>query len=180
RQALGQFGLDPSQCSEFVNSSTVAVNAIVQRKGARVGLILTRGFEDLLAIGRMKMPDPFSLTTMRQPPLVPKRDIRGVTERMTASGAVHTPLDLVELQEAAQSLIESGVEALAILFLHSHLNPVHEERAKSHLLSLALPVPIATSAEIWPQVREYERASALIMNAYTTPPVASYISKLRE
>lgn len=177
---LEKFHLEPSECIEFVNSSTVAVNTIVQRKGARVGLIVSKGFKDLMAIGRMKMPDPFSLTTMRRPPLVPKIDIRGVTERIDAKGNVITALDLDELMSAARSLMATGVESLAILFLHSYANAAHEKQAKNFLVEQGINIPISVSAEIWPQVREYERASALVMNAYTTPPVATYISKLSE
>lgn len=180
QDTLDAFDLNPLDCAEFVNSSTVAVNTIVQRKGSRVGLILTKGFEDLMAIGRMKMPDPFSLTTMRRPPLVPKTDIRGVTERIDAKGEVVTSLDLEELMTAAQSLIDTGVKSLAILFLHSYANATHEKQAKEFLLAKGIKLPISISTEIWPQVREYERASALVMNAYTTPPVATYISKLSE
>src|SRR5690606_2369307 len=85
KEAIVRLQLQPQDCVELINSSTVAINSIIQRRGARVGILVTKGFEDLFEIGRLKMPDPFSLTTARRPPLVPKWDVRGVTERVGAS-----------------------------------------------------------------------------------------------
>jgi N-methylhydantoinase A len=175
---LENAGRPPDQCVALVNSSTIAVNSVVQRNGAAVGLLVTRGFEDLLELGRVKMSDPFSLKAVRCPPLVAKHWVRGVRERINASGRVIKALDKQGLIGAARELIEQGAEALAIIFLHSHANPAHEQAAKAALARRFRNIDIAISSEIWPQIREYERATVLVMNSYIAPRVGRYIRSL--
>jgi N-methylhydantoinase A len=175
---LATAGLPADQCVALVNSSTIAVNSVVQRNGAAVGLIVTRGFEDLLELGRVKMSDPFSLKAVRCPPLVAKHWVRGVSERINASGRVVEALDKQQLIAAARELIDQGAEALAIIFLHSHANPAHEQAAKKALTRKFRNIDVAVSSEVWPQIREYERATVLVMNSYIAPRVARYIRSL--
>jgi N-methylhydantoinase A len=175
---LERAGLPPGACVALVNSSTIAVNSVVQRNGAAVGLLVTEGFEDLLELGRVKMSDPFSLKAVRQPPLVAKDWVRGVHERISASGKIVKPLDRVGLLAAADELVAQGAEALAIIFLHSHANPAHERAAAKTLARKFPKLDIATSSEVWPQVREYERATVLVMNSYIAPKVGRYIRSL--
>ena len=175
---LERAGLPPSACVALVNSSTIAVNSVVQRNGAAVGLLVTEGFEDLLELGRVKMSDPFSLKAVRQPPLVAKDWVRGVRERTSASGKIVKPLDRRGLLVAADELVAQGAEALAIIFLHSHANPAHERAAKKSLARRFPKLDIATSSEVWPQIREYERATVLVMNSYIAPKVGRYIRSL--
>jgi N-methylhydantoinase A len=175
---LERAGLSPAACTALVNSSTIAVNSVVQRNGAAVGLLVTEGFEDLLELGRVKMSDPFSLKAMRQSPLVAKNWVRGVKERVDAGGRIRVPLDRRRLLAAARELVAQGAEALAIIFLHSHANPAHEVAAKDMLVRKFPRLDIATSSEVWPQIREYERATVLVMNSYIAPKVGRYIRSL--
>jgi len=175
---LERAGLSPAACTALVNSSTIAVNSVVQRNGAAVGLLVTEGFEDLLELGRVKMSDPFSLKAVRQTPLVAKSWVRGVKERIDAGGRIVTPLDRRRLLSAARDLVAQGAEALAIIFLHSHANPAHETAAKNALARTFPRLDIATSSEVWPQIREYERATVLVMNSYIAPKVGRYIRSL--
>lgn len=176
--AMERAGLAPEDCVALVNSSTVGVNAIVQRRGANVGVIVTEGFEDFLEIGRAKMSELFKLDAKPHAPLVRKPMVRGVRERIDASGKVLCALDVASLTDAAGSLIDAGAESLAILFLHAHRNAQHEELAKQ-LITKAYPdITVAISSEVWPQIREYERATVLVMNSYIAPKVGRYISEL--
>ena len=167
------------ECAELVVSATVGLNAIIQRRGATVGLLVTEGFEDILELGRVKMTDVFSLDEVRRPPLVPKTFVRGVPERLDARGAVLRPLDRLRLKEAAQDLVDQGAEALAVLFLHGYRNPAHEAAAKAVLQESFPGLSVAISSEIWPQIREFERATGLVMNSYITPKVHGYLDSLQ-
>lgn len=178
--ALERGGVRGEDCADLVVSATVGLNAIIERKGAAVGLLVTAGFEDMLELGRVKMKNVFSLTEVRQPPLVRKTWVRGITERIDARGRVLRPLDPAQLVAAGRELVEQGAETLAVLTLHAHRNPVHERMAKS-LLSEAFPsIHVAVSSELWPQIREYERATVLAMNSYIAPKVRSYVGAIEE
>ena len=179
-EALDRAQLDPAQCMSFVHGSTIGVNTIIQRTGARVGVVLTKGFEDLLELGRTKMPDPFSLFTMRPVPLARKDMVRGVVERIDAKGRVVAPLDETSLVAAGNDLVRHGAEVLAIVFINAYRNPVHEQRAKSRLREALPEVDLIVSTDVWPQVREYERATVAVMNSYIAPKMEQYLGELRE
>jgi N-methylhydantoinase A len=179
-ETLDKAQLDPARCMSFVHGSTIGVNTIIQRTGARVGVLLTKGFEDLLELGRTKMPDPFSLFTMRPIPLSRKDMVRGVVERIDAKGRVVTPLNEESLVAGAGELLKAGAEVLAVVFLNAYRNPVHEQRARS-LLHEAYPgTDLILSTEIWPQVREYERATVTVMNSYIAPKMKQYLGELQQ
>lgn len=175
---LAKARLDPAGCTTFVHGSTVAVNTVIQRTGARVGVLVTRGFEDLLELGRTKMPDPFSLFTSRPIPLSRRNWVRGVRERVDAQGHVLIPLDEVSVLSAAEELLRQGAEALTVSFLNSYRNPAHERQARD-LIGQAFPgTEITVSSEIWPQIREYERTTVAVMNSYIGPRIKQYIEAL--
>src|SRR5690242_19207365 len=132
---LEQHGRDAPQCIAFIHGTTLALNAVITREGARVGLLVTRGFGDLLEIGRLQMPDPFNFYTQKSVPLVRKNFVREVEERILGSGDVHTPLDIASVERAASELIEHGVEILTVCFLNSFKNPAHEQQAASIIRS---------------------------------------------
>lgn len=179
KESLEKAGLDPALCTSFVHGSTVGVNTIITRTGAKVGVLITKGFEDLLELGRTKMPDPFSLFTMRPIPLSRKDWVRGVRERIDSKGRVLESLDEKSLVAGAQELVQKGAEILAIVFLNAYRNPTHETEARAKLRSLLPAIDIAISTEIWPQVREYERATVLMMNSYIGPKVKRYLAHLQ-
>lgn len=178
REALDVAELDTAACASLIHGSTVGVNTIIQRVGENVGVLVTQGFEDLLEIGRAKMPDPFSLFTMRPIPLTRRNWVRGVSERIDAKGRVLKPLDEAGLIAKAKELVERGASSIAVVFINSYRNPAHEQRARL-LLAEAFPkVELAMSSEIWPQIREYERATVAVMNSYISPKVKGYLSHL--
>lgn len=161
---------------EVVHGTTVGTNALLQRRGARVALITTRGFEDVLVIGRQARPELYNLDAVKPPPLVAD-DLRfGISERVVASGEVIEPLNEKELRQLARRLQRSDVEAVAISLLFSFLHPEHEERIASSLA--VLDVPMSISSRILPEYREYERTSTVVINAYLQPLMGRYLRRL--
>ena len=161
---------------EVLHGCTVATNAILEKRGARTALITTRGFRDVLEFRRIRIPRLYDPLYIKPEPLAPRELRFEVTERMAADGSVVTPLAENEVRALAARL--RGVEALAVAFLHSYANPAHERRA-GELLRGALPgVHLTLSSDILPEIREYERTSTAVINAYVGPPMASYIESL--
>lgn len=179
REAMAKADCDPANCASFVHGSTIGVNTIIQRTGARVGMIVTKGFEDLLEIGRTKMPDPFSLFTMRPIPLARKDNVRGVLERVDGQGRVITPLDEAGLVAAAAELVVQGIDVLVVVFMNAYRNASHEQRAVECIRQKFAGLSVVSSSEIWPQVREYERATVSAMNGYIAPKVTDYLKQLQ-
>ena len=162
----------------LAHGTTVATNALLERKGARTALVTTEGFRDIIEIGRQDRPSLYDLTASRPPPLV-TRDLRfTVRERMGPEGEIE-PLDEAALDDVGGRLAESGVEAVAVCFLFAFLHPAHERRA-AELLRARLPgVPVLASHEVVAEFREFERFSTTVAAAYLTPRLSSYLDKLR-
>ena len=176
---LGLAGVAPSAVEYVAHGTTVATNALLERKGAATALITTRGFRDLLEIARQKRPALYDLFARKPAPLVPRHHRYEVAERVTASGAVRTPLDLGELDAVLERIAAEPVEALAICFLYAFLAPEHErlvlERARKRLPALA----IVASHEAHPEFREYERLSTCVADAYLAPRMSAYVRAFR-
>ena len=161
---------------EVVHGTTVGTNALLQRRGARIALITTKGFEDVLAIGRQARPELYNLNAIKPAPLVDD-DLRlGISERVVASGEVIEPLNENDLRPLVKKLKQSHVEAIAISLLFSFLHPAHEERIAAALA--ALEVPLSISNRILPEYREYERTSTVVINAYLQPLMGRYLKRL--
>jgi N-methylhydantoinase A len=163
---------------EVVHGTTVGTNALLQRRGARVALITTKGFEDVLAIGRQARPELYNLNAVKPPPLVADELRLGIRERVVASGEVLEPLDERELQVLIKKLKRADVEAVAVSLLFSFLHPEHEERIAAALASL--DVPLSISSHILPAYREYERTSTVVINAYLQPLMGRYLWRLSD
>jgi N-methylhydantoinase A len=177
-QLLVELGLDPAGVSEVMHGTTVGSNTILQRAGARTGLITTKGFRDVLEIGRIRMPDMFDLTWEKPRPLVPRRHRLEVAERIAADGSIVTPLDEDEVVAAGRALVADGIEAIAIAFLNSYRNPAHEQRAEA-LLRDAIPGLLVTSScAVLPEIKEYERTSTTVVNAYLLAAMQRYLQRL--
>ena len=161
---------------EVVHGTTVGTNALLQRRGARIALVTTKGFEDVLAIGRQARPELYNLNAVKPSPLVADGLRLGIGERVVASGEVLEPLDDRELRGLARKLKQADVEAIAISLLFSFLHPEHEERIASALASLN--VPLSISNRILPEYREYERTSTVVINAYLQPLMGRYLNRL--
>lgn len=164
--------------AEIVHGSTIATNALLEGKGARTGLLTTRGFRDVLALGRQNRPHLYRLLQPPRPPLVPRERCWDVTERLDEQGLVLTPLDESMFEALAQEIRAAGTESLAVVFLFSFLDPAHEHRAAA-LLRRHLPdLPITLSSDLLPEYREFERTATTVINAYVRPLVGHYLERL--
>jgi N-methylhydantoinase A len=164
-------------CS-LIHGTTLATNALIERKGARTGLLTTAGFRDAVEIGREGRYDMYDLFIDQPAPLVPRHLRLEVGERISAAGGVLTPLDEPSARAAIAKLKDAGVEAIAICLLHAYRNPVHE-RALAALCAQLLPaVPVSRSSEVVPEIREYERTSTTCANVYVMPLMSKYLDDL--
>jgi len=177
---LAEAGLDPSEVAEVVHGTTVASNAILQKIGARTGLLTTRGFRDVLEIGRIRTPGMFQLGWRKPEPLVPRRWRLEATERIAADASVVTPLDETTVREAAATFLAEQVVAVAVCFINSYANDAHERRAMAILRECAPSLLVTASCEVLPEIKEYERTSTAVVNAYLLPTMRGYLSKLAE
>jgi N-methylhydantoinase A len=176
---LRKSGLAPDAIDELIHGSTIAINTLIERKGANTALVVTRGTRDVYIIGRGNRPEAYNLLFHRHRPLVPRRLTREVDERLLASGAVLEKLDRNSVETAARRLASEGVEAVAICFLHSYANPGHE-RAAGEIIKAALPSAyISLSHEVLREYREFERTSTTVVNAYIGPKVGGYVRTLK-
>lgn len=162
----------------LVHGSTVATNAVLERKGVRTGLITTAGFRDVLEIGRQTRPKLYDLRVQKEPPLVPRALRFEVIERLNELGEVLIPLDETSLKAAIEQLLEANVEAIAICLLFSFANAAHERKLAGE--ARAAGFYVSASYEVLPEFREYERASTVVLNAYVGPLIDRYLARLEE
>jgi N-methylhydantoinase A/oxoprolinase/acetone carboxylase beta subunit len=159
--------------SEVIHGSTVATNALLERKGARTALVTTAGFEDVLAIGRQNRRELYNLTPRPSEPLIPRERCFGAQERTLAGGAIE--IEPQQLEALRRRLTRANVESIAICLLHSFVNPANEQAVAAALDGIA---DLTLSSEICPEFREYERASTTAVNAYVAPMMKRYLSRL--
>ncbi len=176
--ALDDAGLHFSDIDVFVHGTTLATNAIIERRGAKTALVATQGFRDVLEIGTESRYDQYDLTLEKPVPLVPRELRFTVPERVDASGQVRLPLDEAAVGALVPRLRELGVQSVALAFLHAYANPEHEQRAAA-LLKAAMPeLAITLASEVCPEVREYERTSTAAANAYVQPLMEGYLGRM--
>jgi len=172
-------GLAPADVSILVHGTTLATNAIIERKGARTALVTTQGFRDVLAMGNESRYDQYDLNITLPQPLVPRHLRLPVPERLDNEGAVLLPLDEDTVHELVPVLRREGVQSVAVGFLHSFVNPAHERRVHD-ILNHAMPdLPVSLSCEVSPEMREWERFSTTAANAYVQPLIAGYLGRLQ-
>ena len=172
-------GVDPRAVAYFTHGTTVGVNAVIERKGAALGLLTTRRFEDVLELARLKTVDMYNLLSRRPTPLIPRRRVFGVDERVGADGGEILPLDEDSVKQAVLAAVAAGCEGLIIAFLHSYRDPAHERRAKNIAEQAAPGLLIYCSSEIWPIIREYERTITAVIAGYVQPRIARYLTSLQ-
>ena len=177
RSALG---LAENAWRELVHthSSTVATNALIERKGARVGMLVSRGFRDLFELQRLAIPHPMRFDSRRPAPLVPRGLVREVGGRIAADGSELDPLDEAGAVAAARELVGLGVEIAVVVLLHSYRNPTHEQRLRGAIERAGVPLRLELSSEVWAQAREYERGVLTAVNASIRPIVEGYVERL--
>jgi N-methylhydantoinase A len=174
-----ELGLPADAVEEVRHGTTVASNAILEQKGARTGLITTRGFRDILEIRNLRMPRLYDIGWTKPPPLV-ERHLRAVVdERIDARGEVVRPLDPADAERAVRRLLDQGIEAIAVCLLNCFVNPAHERIVKETILRLAPDLPMSISSDVLPEIKEYERSSSTVINAYVMPIVARYLERLQ-
>jgi N-methylhydantoinase A len=175
---LREAGESAERVSGIVHGTTVATNAILERRGARTGLITTSGFRDVLEIGRLRMPGLYNLNYDRPPPLVPRRLRVEIEERMDARGGVAIAADIASIERGVDVLTHGGVASIAVALLHAYANPAHEREVARIIRARAPGLYVSLSSEVDPGIGEFERTSTAVANAYVMPVVDGYLRAL--
>ncbi|MBX6374550.1 MAG: hydantoinase/oxoprolinase family protein [Acetobacteraceae bacterium] len=178
RRVLDDAGLAPEDIALVIHGTTLATNAIIERKGARTALLTTEGFRDVLAMGNEARYDQYDLNIELPQPLVPRRWRLPVPERLDNEGKVLRPLDEEAVRRQVAFMRAEGIESLAIGFLHAFVNPAHERRAAEIVAEMWPELPVSLSSEVSPEMREWERFSTTVANAYVQPLMARYLRRL--
>uniref|UniRef100_UPI0018EDFD27 hydantoinase/oxoprolinase N-terminal domain-containing protein n=1 Tax=Bosea sp. ASV33 TaxID=2795106 RepID=UPI0018EDFD27 len=174
RQASERFGFPLAAVQYLLHGTTIATNAVLERKLPLGAVVTTAGFEDVMQIGRHGRTDVYAITLAQPLPLVARRLCFGVKERVNAAGEITVPLDEDDLSRIASEIAKAGVKSVAICLLHAYANPAHERRAGAILSSLLPGVAITLASDISPEIREYERMSTTALNAMLVPIVQRY------
>ena len=181
REVLAREGLDPTEVTRLSHGTTVGTNALIQRKVGKVAVVTTRGFRDLLDIGRQTRPRVYDVHLDHPAPLVPRELRLEVTERLLADGTIHLPLHEAEVEVLAEQLATAGVDSVVVCFLNAYAHPVHEQRAVE-LLTQRLPpaVHVVASSDIYPEFREFERFSTAVLNAALFTVMNAYLDRFAQ
>lgn len=177
---LAETGVTASQIVEFFHGTTVATNAIIERRGVAVALVTTEGFRDILELGRFRVPRLYDLDFRKLEPLVERRLRFEVPERVSGTGEIIKSVDLTALDRIAAAIEAEGVPAVAVCFVNSYVNPDNEFTALRHLVERLSGVSISASVQLLPQIQEYERTSTTVINAYIRPVVSNYLNSLKQ
>src|SRR6187455_3064262 len=174
-------GIAPSELRNVVHGTTVATNAVLESKGARVGLITTQGFGQILHLARSQTPGPLAgwIIMVKPDPPASLADTREAVERLDARGNVVVPVDEAQVEEIVRDLVQSGIESLTVALINSYVNPAHEEQIGAIVERLYPGFPVTLSSHVLPEFREYERALTACMNSYVRPKVADYVARLQ-
>ena len=179
-EAIELAGASPQSAAFIIHGSTVVINALLERKGARTALLTTAGFRDVYEIGRINRPDSFNLFFRKHQPLIPRDMIHEIEERLLPDGSVWKPFDAEHARSVSQTLSAQGVESVAIVFLHSYANVDHEKQMREILLEVDPKFFVSASHELSREYREYERTSTTAANAYVGPLVSNYVERLEK
>ncbi len=178
KSLTGLVEFSPQDVEVIIHGTTLATNAIIERKGARVAMITTEGFRDVLELGTESRFDQYDLQITKPEPLVPRNLRFTVPERLAADGSVVLPLELDKIETIAKELVEQQVKSVAICFLHSFVNAEHEQRVAEELRKYVPDIYISLSSRVSPEIREYERFSTTVANAYLQPQIDAYLERL--
>ena len=176
--ALSEAGALPGDVEGVLHATTVATNAILERQGAKTAVVTTKGFKDVLEIGRLRRPLLYDLSWKKPVPLVRRRDRHELEQRIASDGTVLTAVDTFELEALAQQLVDDGIEAVAVCLINSHILPEEERLVANKLRELLPSVYVTASVDISPEQGEFERTSTAAVNSYVGPVVHSYVTEL--
>lgn len=174
-----EYGVDLGQVEYFVHGMTIGLNTLLQRAGSRCALLVTEGFRDVLGLQRARLPIPYDFNSFLPKPLIERRFVYGIPERFDASGREVAPLDLQAVDAAVDDAVAQGIEAVAVLFLHSYRVPDHELAAVRRIQERYPQLNVCASSQVWPEMREYERAMATVANLYIQKNVERYFANLK-
>jgi len=177
---IAENGVDIGAVSDIVHGTTLVTNAVIERRGAVTGMLVTAGFGDIMDMGLERRYDLFDLRIKYPPPLVPRRLRIEVDERVRYDGSIERPLDEAAVRAAALKFRDLGVEAVAVCFLHAYANPEPEARAAEILRATAPEITVSTSADVFPNMREFERWTTTTLNAFTQPMFDRYVKRLED
>lgn len=180
RLAEERHGVVPEQIASFVHGTTVGVNTVIQERGAKMALLTTENFEDVLALARLRMPETYSLLSHRADPLISRDLIFPISERMNSHGEATKALDEQTVRDAIKSAKEKGAEGFIVSFINAYRNPVHERRVREIVEEVEPEMFVFSASEVWPIIREYERTTTAVINGYVHPRVSGYISSLQK
>lgn len=172
-------GVDLSKIQYLVHGMTIGLNTLLQRKGADLALFVTEGFQDILSLQRLRLPIPYDFNSRLPEPLIPRKHVYPISERLIHDGTIKKPLHLQQLDHAVQQVMSKRLAGIVISFLHSYQNPVHELQAKAYIKHHYPQLEVLTSSELWPQMREYERTVMSVVNLYIQPKVKQYLQTLK-
>lgn len=176
---LKKRGVDLSKIQYLVHGMTIGLNTLLQRKGADLALFVTEGFQDILSLQRLRLPIPYDFNSRLPEPLIPRKHVYPISERLIHDGTIKKPLHLQQLDDAVQHVMSKKLAGIVISFLHSYQNPVHELQAKAYINHHYPQLEVLTSSELWPQMREYERTVMSVVNLYIQPKVKQYLKTLK-
>lgn len=179
-RALAGAGLSLRDIRRFVHGTTVGVNTVIQRRGARLALLTTAGFTDMLELARLRMRDTYNLFCERPPPLVPRERVFGIAERMGPAGESLLPPDPASVSAALERVRATACDGIVVSFLHAWRNPAHEIAVADLVRAAAPDLFVFCGSKVWPAIREYERTTTAVLNAYVHPRVARYLDRVEE
>ena len=180
-KALGdRYGVSASDVVYFTHGTTVGVNTVIQRKGIRLGLLVTRNFTDVLELARLKMPDMYSLLSVRPEALVTKDRIFEISERIRADGSIEQEVDFATVERALADVQAADCEGVVIALINSYRNSHNEQAVKAMIQRLSPGFPVFCSTDVWPIIREYERTVTAVIHGYVQPRVSQYLESLQQ
>ncbi|MBT3788987.1 MAG: hydantoinase/oxoprolinase family protein [Alphaproteobacteria bacterium] len=181
-ELVRETGVSPSSIEALLHGTTVSTNIVLEEKGARVGLLVSEGFEQVLHLARSQTPGPLAgwMIMIKPDPLADLEFTRGIQERISARGDIITPMEETLARESIRELLDSGVESITISLMHSYADPSHEKRLKAMIQEMDANIPISLSSELLPEFREYERTLVTVMNAYVRPSMGRYLKGFEE
>jgi N-methylhydantoinase A len=177
-EMLARLPPDPGELVLVMHGTTVSTNQVIERSGPAIGLLVTKGFRDLLELQRLRLRNPMDMFETRIKPLIPRQHVFEIEERLQSDGSARIPIDLDSVRRAADAARQAGMTGIAVAFHHSYRNPAHE-RAARDALAVALPgLHVSLSSDVWPRIGEYERAVVCVLNAYVQHRMNGYLAEV--